>query len=107
MSTFDEKVQFNLYCLAEEKGLHTLLVSDSLLDKTTLSICLTLLLKLVPEKHYTNAVTDFVGIALIDKLKNYLKLDHWEGKDSEIVVQILHAISCVIKRNEEYASKIR
>jgi hypothetical protein len=47
MSTFDEKVQFNLYCLAEEKGLHTLLVSDSLLDKSTLSICLTLILKLV------------------------------------------------------------
>jgi hypothetical protein len=86
--------------MAEEKGLHTLLVSESILDKTTLSICLTLLLKLVAEKNYTNAVTDFVGITLIDKFKNYLKLDHWEGKDSEIVVQILHAISSVIKKNE-------
>jgi hypothetical protein len=76
-----------------------------MLDKTTLSICLTLLLKLVSEKNMANAITDFVGITLIGKLKNYLKLD-LEGKD-EIIVQILQILSHVIKRNEEYASKLK
>lgn len=41
---------------------------------------------------------DFTGITLIDKFKNYLKLD-LEDKDSEIVVQMLHLTSLVIKKN--------
>lgn len=44
-SVIDEKEQFNLYCLAEDKGLHNLLVSDKIFEKKTLSIALTLLLK--------------------------------------------------------------
>jgi len=49
---------------------------------------------------------DFVGLTLIDKTRKYLKLD-LEEKDSETVVLILHMISCVIKKNEEYAGKIK
>jgi hypothetical protein len=47
LATVDEKLQFNLYCLAEERGLHNLLLSDNICEKSTFSICLTLLLKLI------------------------------------------------------------
>jgi hypothetical protein len=62
--------------------------------------------KLVNDNKYTNAILDFVGITLIDKFRNYLKLD-LDDKEGEIIVQILHILSCVIKKNEEYASKIK
>lgn len=47
-----------------------------------------------------------MGLNLIGKLKPYLKLD-LEDKDSEVIVQIIHIISLIIKKNEDYASKIK
>lgn len=76
-----------------------MLVSDSILDKITLHACLTMLCKLVNESKYTTAILDFVGITLIQKLRFFLKLD-LDDKESELVVQILNILSCVIKKNE-------
>lgn len=74
-SSIDEKQQYELYCKIEEKGIHNLLVSDSIICKSSLSICLTILQKLVCENKYTNSIIDFTGITLMDKFKNYLRLD--------------------------------
>lgn len=47
-----------------------------------------------------------MGITLIDKLKPYLSIDP-EDRDSEIIFQILSVLSLMIKKSEEYASKLK
>lgn len=96
-SLVDEKQQYELYCRVEEKGIPNLLVSDNIIDKQALSLCLTILQKLAPESKYANTIIDFTGITLVDKFKNFLLLDIEE--DSEIVVQMLHMLGLVIKKS--------
>lgn len=96
-SLVDEKQQYELYCRVEEKGIPNLLVSDNIIDKQALSLCLTILQKLAPESKYANTIIDFTGITLVDKFKNFLFLDIEE--DSEIVVQMLHMLGLVIKKS--------
>lgn len=45
-SAIDEKHQLELYCRAEEKGIQNLLVADNIIDKNSMHMCLTILLKL-------------------------------------------------------------
>jgi hypothetical protein len=93
----DEKQQFELYSKIEEKGIINLLILDSIIDKQTLSMCLTILLK-ISQKNNNNSIIDFTGINLIDKLKNFLMLDMED--DGEVVVQMIHILCLVIKRSE-------
>ena len=93
----DEKQQFELYSKIEEKGIINLLILDSIIDKQTLFMCLTILLK-ISQKNNNNSIIDFTGINLIDKLKNFLMLDMED--DGEVVVQMIHILCLVIKRSE-------
>jgi hypothetical protein len=79
LSSMDEKLQLTLYSLAEEKGLHNLLLSESILSRTTFSLCLTLLLRLLTETRFITVITDFAGITLIDKARNFLEIGE-DGK---------------------------
>lgn len=65
----------------EEKDIHSLLISENMIDKNTLAICLTILQKLSAESKYANQIIDFTGLSLVDKVKNFLTLD-LDDKDS-------------------------
>ena len=72
-SHIDEKEQLALFCKAEDKGLHNLLVSEKILTKKTLNIAINLLLKISNESKHKQSVLDFFGMNLIQKTKPFLK----------------------------------
>lgn len=68
-SVVDEKELFMAYCKAEDKGLHSLLVSEPLFNKKTLNITLTFLLKVSTDPKHNQSVIDFIGMSLLPKLR--------------------------------------
>lgn len=83
-SAIDEKELFLTYCKAEDKGIQNLLISNEVLNKKTLNITLSFLIKVSMDSKHNQSVIDFAGMNLLPKLKPFITSFVQEPEDGDL-----------------------